>query len=61
MKGKDVSRALMSNTQRGHQYVPYLISYGNSATLMHGIIMVSKAMIATHGDPDGEALTLTMT
>jgi hypothetical protein len=61
MKGKDVSRDELSTYYRGVKYVPYRISVAQSATILRGIILVAKTEIAMHGDPDGEAIALTLT
>jgi hypothetical protein len=62
MKGKDVSSDELSCYVRGIKYVPYRIGDASGvATALRGVILVSKGVIATHGDPDGEEIKLTLT
>jgi hypothetical protein len=61
MPGNAISTDELSLTYKGVKYVPYRISVTQSATILRGILMVAKGEIDMHGDPDGEAIALTIT
>ncbi len=61
LTGKDISTDELSDTYKGVRYVPYKIDVLNRASLLRGILLVSQEAINDYGDPDGEALVLTLT
>lgn len=61
MKGKDITTDELSCYYKGHKYVPYRIDVTSHATQLRGILLVSKDEIRVLGDPDGEAIALTLT
>ncbi len=61
MPGNAISSDELSLTYKGVKYVPYKIDVSGAASVLRGVLLVSKKEIDTYGDPDGEALALTIT
>jgi len=67
--GKDVSTDELSCNKDGDLFVPYRIrgcaagasTASATASALRGIVLIRKSEIASHGDPDGESITVTLT